>query len=84
MPPLQRQVVSLYRQFVRAIRTKDPGVQAELLGHVRGEFVKRRGIPRPNIQLIEHHLRHGARQLELLREPSVTGISGASWGKRGS
>ncbi|KAF7242233.1 Succinate dehydrogenase assembly factor 1, mitochondrial [Varanus komodoensis] len=59
---LQRRVLSLYRNFVRASRGK-PG----FLPRIRSEFRKNAQIPRTDVLLIEYLLRRGQRQLEQLR-----------------
>ncbi|XP_054855944.1 succinate dehydrogenase assembly factor 1, mitochondrial [Eublepharis macularius] len=60
---LQQQVLSLYRNFLRAAKDK-PG----FLPRIRAEFRKHAQIPRTDILLIEYLLRRGQRQLEQLRD----------------
>ncbi|PRW33837.1 heat repeat [Chlorella sorokiniana] len=71
---LQRQVLSLYRSSLRAARAK-PGASGDSLAAMaRSEIEKHRDIDRKDILLIEHLIRKGRRQLELLSSASVTGV----------
>ncbi|XP_077174650.1 succinate dehydrogenase assembly factor 1, mitochondrial [Paroedura picta] len=60
---LQQQVLSLYRNFLRAAKDK-PG----FLPRIRAEFRKHAQIPRANVMHIEYLLRRGQRQLEQLQD----------------
>lgn len=64
---LQREVLGLYRQFLRACRGK-PG----FLPRVQAEFRRAARIPRTDVLLIEYLLRRGQRQLAQLREGHAT------------
>ncbi|XP_070805914.1 succinate dehydrogenase assembly factor 1, mitochondrial [Pituophis catenifer annectens] len=66
---LQREVLGLYRQFLRACRGK-PG----FLPRVQAEFRRAARIPRTDVLLIEYLLRRGQRQLAQLREGHATGM----------
>ncbi|KAI6051481.1 succinate dehydrogenase assembly factor 1, mitochondrial [Marmota monax] len=59
---LQRQVLSLYRELLRAGRGK-PGAEAR----VRAEFRQNASLPRTDVLRIEYLYRRGRRQLQLLR-----------------
>ncbi|KAM8776531.1 succinate dehydrogenase assembly factor 1, mitochondrial [Rhynchonycteris naso] len=59
---LQRQVLSLYRELLRAGRGK-PGAEAR----VRAEFRQHACLPRSDVLRIEYLYRRGKRQLQLLR-----------------
>ncbi|XP_057568574.1 succinate dehydrogenase assembly factor 1, mitochondrial [Hippopotamus amphibius kiboko] len=59
---LQRQVLSLYRELLRAGRGK-PGAEAR----VRAEFRQHACLPRSDVLRIEYLYRRGRRQLQLLR-----------------
>ncbi|XP_067318237.1 succinate dehydrogenase assembly factor 1, mitochondrial [Anolis sagrei] len=59
---LQRQVLSLYRSFLRAGKGK-PG----FLPQIRAEFRQNAQIPRTEVLLVEYLLRRGQRQLEQLQ-----------------
>ncbi|XP_070619890.1 succinate dehydrogenase assembly factor 1, mitochondrial [Erythrolamprus reginae] len=64
---LQREVLGLYRQFLRACRGK-PG----FLPRVQAEFRRAARIPRTDVLLIQYLLRRGQRQLAQLREGHAT------------
>uniref|UniRef100_A0A8D0DPQ2 Complex 1 LYR protein domain-containing protein n=1 Tax=Salvator merianae TaxID=96440 RepID=A0A8D0DPQ2_SALMN len=59
---LQKQVLGLYRSFLRAGKDK-PG----FVPRIRAEFRKNAEIPRSDVMLIEYLVRRGQRQLEQLR-----------------
>ncbi|XP_069765587.1 succinate dehydrogenase assembly factor 1, mitochondrial [Narcine bancroftii] len=63
---LQKEVLKLYKQFLRAAKDK-PG----FFPLIQGEFQKNSHIPRTDIMHIEYLLRRGQRQLELLREANT-------------
>ncbi|XP_006899772.1 PREDICTED: succinate dehydrogenase assembly factor 1, mitochondrial [Elephantulus edwardii] len=66
---LQRQVLSLYRELLRAGRGK-PGAEAR----VRAEFRQHASLPRSDVLRIEYLYRRGRRQLQLLRSGHATGM----------
>ncbi|XP_055992537.1 succinate dehydrogenase assembly factor 1, mitochondrial [Sorex fumeus] len=66
---LQRQVLSLYRELLRAGRGK-PGAEAR----VRAEFRQNASLPRSDVLRIEYLYRRGRRQLQLLREGHATAM----------
>ncbi|XP_008986025.1 succinate dehydrogenase assembly factor 1, mitochondrial [Callithrix jacchus] len=66
---LQKQVLSLYRDLLRAGRGK-PGAEAR----VRAEFRQHAGLPRSDVLRIEYLYRRGRRQLQLLRSGHATGM----------
>ncbi|XP_049757578.1 succinate dehydrogenase assembly factor 1, mitochondrial [Elephas maximus indicus] len=66
---LQRQVLSLYRELLRAGRGK-PGAEAR----VRAEFRRHAGLPRSDVLRIEYLYRRGRRQLQLLRSGHATAM----------
>lgn len=59
---LQKQILSLYRELLRAGRGK-PGAEAR----VRAEFRQHASLPRSDVLRIEYLYRRGRRQLQLLR-----------------
>lgn len=63
---LQRQVLQLYKQFMRLAEQK-PG----LASHVQYEFRKWAALERTDIMRIEHLLRRGHRQLVMLQRGGV-------------
>ena len=74
---LQRQVLSLYRDFIVATRTKPEGPEREaLLLHVRSKFKDgATTLKRSNVEAIERRLRDGKKQLAILQLPGTEGIS---------
>ncbi|XP_068934774.1 succinate dehydrogenase assembly factor 1, mitochondrial [Petaurus breviceps papuanus] len=66
---LQKQVLGLYRELLRAARGK-PGAEAR----VRAEFREHARLPRTDVLRIEYLYRRGRRQLEQLRERHTTGL----------
>lgn len=66
---LQRQVLSLYRELLRAARGK-PGAEAR----VRAEFRQHACLPRTDVLRIEYLYRRGRRQLQLLRSGHATSM----------
>lgn len=66
---LQRQVLSLYRELLRAARGK-PGAEAR----VRAEFRQHACLPRSDVLRIEYLYRRGRRQLQLLRSGHATAM----------
>ncbi|KAF6079357.1 succinate dehydrogenase complex assembly factor 1 [Phyllostomus discolor] len=66
---LQRQVLSLYRELLRAGRGK-PGAEAR----VRAEFRQHASLPRSDVLRIEYFYRRGRRQLQLLRSGHATAL----------
>ncbi|EDO48517.1 predicted protein [Nematostella vectensis] len=60
---IQKQVLSLFRQFLRESRSK-PG----FTDHIRAEFRKHAALPRTDGLRIEYLLRRGERQLKELKK----------------
>lgn len=60
---LQKQVLSLYRQFLRAAQDK-PG----FIPRIRDEFHSNAAIKKTDVMHIEYLYRRGQRQLELLKD----------------
>ncbi|XP_055519733.1 succinate dehydrogenase assembly factor 1, mitochondrial [Leucoraja erinacea] len=67
---LQKQVLKLYKQFLRAAKDK-PG----FLPLIQEEFRKNSQIPRKDVMHIEYLFRRGQRQLELLRESNTKQVA---------
>ncbi|XP_038071717.1 succinate dehydrogenase assembly factor 1, mitochondrial-like [Patiria miniata] len=63
---LQRQILQLYKQFLRLAEQK-PGLDA----HVRQEFRRWAALERTDVQRIEYLLRRGQRQLGMLQTGGV-------------
>jgi succinate dehydrogenase assembly factor 1 len=71
---MQKQAMSLYRDVVRTARAKPGEAGQDALSWARAEFEQHRAIPRTDINRIEHLLRRGRRQLEMLQQADVTGV----------
>ena len=67
----QFQVLSFYRNVIRTARAKDPELRAQILQYARLEMEKHRHIERRNVLLVEHYLRKGMKQLEIVQSGSV-------------
>ncbi|XP_078287107.1 succinate dehydrogenase assembly factor 1, mitochondrial [Rhinoraja longicauda] len=67
---LQKQVLKLYKQFLRAAKDK-PG----FLPLIQEEFHKNSKIPRMDVMHIEYLYRRGQRQLELLKESNTKQVA---------
>ncbi|KAF8026684.1 hypothetical protein BT93_F3226 [Corymbia citriodora subsp. variegata] len=73
---MQKQVLALYRGFLRATRSKSPDDRHRIESIVSSEF--RRGarqVDRKNFLYIEYLLRRGKKQLDQLKSPDTTGLS---------
>ncbi|XP_071994087.1 succinate dehydrogenase assembly factor 1, mitochondrial [Engystomops pustulosus] len=63
---LQKQVLSLYKQFLRAGKDK-PG----FLPRIQHEFRKNAKIPRMDVMHIEYLVRRGRRQLDQMKDATT-------------
>ncbi|XP_072970101.1 uncharacterized protein [Typha angustifolia] len=73
---MQRQVLGLYRGFLRAARQKAPEECRRVESVVSIEFRQNaKNVDRKNFLYIEYLLRRGQRQLEQLKNPDTTGLS---------
>ena len=66
---LQVQVLSLYKQCMRAAEHK-PGFRV----NVQAEFRRNAAVPRLNTLRIEQLIRNGFRKLDMMKDPSVSGM----------
>ncbi|KAK9817147.1 hypothetical protein WJX72_010302 [[Myrmecia] bisecta] len=71
---LQRQVLHFYRNVIRTAREARPAESQQILQFARAEFERYREVDRKNYQLIEHLLRKGTKQLNLLQSTEVIGV----------
>lgn len=71
---LQKQALALYRQVLRAARTKPEDGRAGIEALARSEFERHRAIARKDFNRIEHLLRRGTRQLDVLKQADVGGV----------
>ncbi|KAE8588269.1 hypothetical protein XENTR_v10022438 [Xenopus tropicalis] len=63
---LQKQILSLYRQFLQAGKEK-PG----FVPRIRDEFRRNAKIPKTDVMHIEYLLRRGQRQLQQLQDANT-------------
>ncbi|WOK92597.1 succinate dehydrogenase assembly factor 1, mitochondrial [Canna indica] len=69
---LQKQVLGLYREFLRAIRLKAPDERLRIESIVSAEFRHNAiTVDRKNFLYIEYLLRRGKKQLEQLKSPDT-------------
>ena len=64
---LQKQALALYREVLRVARTKPADGRAGIEALARAEFDTYRGVAKKDFARVEHFLRRGRRQLELLK-----------------
>lgn len=73
---MQKQVLSLYRGFLRAARSKSEEERCKIESIVSQEFRRNaKDVDRKNFLYIEYLLRRGNKQLDQLRDPGTTGLS---------
>ncbi|KAL2349397.1 hypothetical protein Fmac_003397 [Flemingia macrophylla] len=71
---IQKQVLSLYRGFLRAARSKSHDERRNIESVVSQEFRRNaKDVDRKNFLYIEYLLRRGNKQLDQLRNPGTTG-----------
>ncbi|KAF7836482.1 succinate dehydrogenase assembly factor 1, mitochondrial [Senna tora] len=73
---MQKQVLSLYRGFLRAARSKSTEERRKIESIVSAEFRHNaEQVDRKNFIYIEYLLRRGKKQLDQIRNPDTTGLS---------
>ncbi|KAF5738843.1 LYR family of Fe/S cluster biogenesis protein isoform 1 [Tripterygium wilfordii] len=73
---MQKQVLSLYRGFLRAVRSKSPEDRHRIESIVSAEFRSNsKQVDRKNFLYIEYLLRRGKKQLDQLKSPDTVGMS---------
>ncbi|XP_062196690.1 succinate dehydrogenase assembly factor 1, mitochondrial [Phragmites australis] len=73
---IQRQVLALYRGFLRTARLRAPEEGRRIESVVSAEFRENaRNVDHKNFVYIEYLLRRGKRQLDQLKNPDITGLS---------
>lgn len=79
---LQRDALALYRAALRLSRARGGAAGEGLALAARERFeADASRVGRRDVQLIEHMLRKGRRQLELLAASEVSGVTAARGGK---
>lgn len=72
---IQKQVLSLYRGFLRAARSKSPEDRCQIELIVSKEFRRNsKQVDRKNFVYIEYLLRRGQKQLDQLKSPCLTSM----------
>ncbi|KAL6963927.1 hypothetical protein U1Q18_034934 [Sarracenia purpurea var. burkii] len=73
---MQKQVLGLYRGFLRAARTKSAADRRQIESIVSAEFHRNaKLVDRKSFLYIEYLLRRGKKQLEQLKSPDTVGLS---------
>lgn len=73
---IQKQVLALYRGFLRAARSKSPEDRRQIESFVSAEFRRNsKLVDRKNFFYIEYLLRRGKKQLEQINSPATLGLS---------
>lgn len=73
---MQKQVLALYRGFLRAARSKSPEDRRQIELIVSDEFRRNsKQVDRKNFLYIEYLLRRGKHQLDQLKSPATVGLS---------
>lgn len=73
---MQRQVLSLYRGFLRAARLKNNEDRRKIESIVSAEFRHNaKHVDRKNFLYIEYLLRRGKKQLDQLNSPDIVSLS---------
>jgi succinate dehydrogenase assembly factor 1 len=72
---MQKQVLSLYRSFLRAARTKPAESRKDIESFVGAEFRKNAKVDKKDFQSVEFLMRRGHKQLEMLKSRDVSGFS---------
>lgn len=79
---MQRQVLSLYRGFLRAARSKSIEDRRKIESIVSTEFRHNaKHVDRKNFLYIEYLLRRGKKQLDQLKSPDIIGLSSLDVGR---
>lgn len=68
---LQKEVIHLYRQWIRMAHTKPIDNQSHFLNFIHEEFGKYKELPRKDFTTIEYLLRTGSRRLEMYSKDEV-------------
>lgn len=76
---MQKQVLALYRGFLRAARSKPIEVRRQIETVVSSEFrQKSKQVDCKNFQYIEYLIRRGRKQLDQLKSHDTVGLSSFS------
>jgi succinate dehydrogenase assembly factor 1 len=73
---LQRDVLSLYRQCLRAARLKPSATRPNFENFARKEFERNTHLDKKDFSAVEFFLRKGHRQLDTYSQKGVTDVVG--------
>jgi len=80
---MQKQVLGLYRGFLRAARLKAPEERQRIESVISLEFRQNaKNVDRKNFLYIEYLIRRGKKQLELLKSADTVGLATVKVSKR--
>lgn len=71
---LQRDVLDLYRQCFRAIKTKPAETRDRWRNYVRQEFARGKTVPKKLFSVVEHLLRIGHKRYDTYLNPQIKDI----------
>lgn len=72
---MQKQVLGLYRSFLRVARLKTPEERRRIESTISNQFrLNAKNVDRKNFLYIEYLLRQGKKQLEQLKSPDTVGL----------
>lgn len=72
---MQKQVLGLYRGFLRSARSKPPEDRRKIESVVSAEFRRNAAVDRKSFVYIEYLLRRGQKQLQQLNSPHTSALS---------
>lgn len=71
---LQRDVLKLYRQCLRQVKSKPPASREHWRAFVHDEFSRGKGVPKKLFSVVEHLLRVGHKRYDLYLNPQIKDI----------
>ncbi|EMG48364.1 SDH6 Succinate dehydrogenase assembly factor 1 [Candida maltosa Xu316] len=71
---LQKDVIHLYRQCIRTVKTKPRDTQPHWKNFIHEEFNKYKKLPKKEFNTIEYLLRTGHKKLEMYSNPQLKDI----------
>ncbi|KAF2684800.1 hypothetical protein K458DRAFT_388501 [Lentithecium fluviatile CBS 122367] len=72
---LQRDVLSLYRQCLRAVKEKPASTRENFRDFARSEFRQHMELNKKDFGTIEYLLRRGRKQLDTYRDEGIQNVS---------
>ncbi|VEU20334.1 DEKNAAC101189 [Brettanomyces naardenensis] len=71
---LQKEVLSLYRDCLRAAFQKPIDRRQHWINYIHSEFNKSRNIPRRDFSTVEYLIRTGKRRYEMYKSPDIKDV----------